>query len=234
MCLEYISKAESFATELKAQETAKAALRDAEKLDTAIVKGLRERAAELTRVALRERDPLDIVEKDIIPALDAVGVGYEKKTVYLPELLMSAEAAKAAFEVIKEAMPGGEATKGKFVLATVEGDIHDIGKNIVKLLLENYGYEVIDLGKDVKAELVVEAAKEHGVKIVGLSALMTTTLPSMEKTVRLLKEALPDVKTVVGGAVLTEEYAERIGASKYAKDAMETIRYTEEIMKNEL
>ncbi len=234
MCLEYISKAESFATELKAAETAKETSRDAERLDAAIVKGLREKAAELTRVALSERDPLDIVEKDIIPALDTVGAGYEKKTVYLPELLMSAEAAKAAFEVIKDAIPRGEATKGKFVIATVEGDVHDIGKNIVKLLLENYGYEVIDLGKDVKAELVVEAAITHKAKIVGLSALMTTTLPSMEKTVRLLKEALPDVKTVVGGAVLTEEYAERIGASKYANDAMETIRYTEEIMKNEL
>ena len=233
MCLEYIKKAESFATDIKTPVTAQKSEGLGEGLRSAIVKGLRDRAAELTRAALAERAPLDIVEGEIIPALDTVGAGYEKKTVYLPELLMSAEAAKAAFEVIKEAMPRGEATKGKFVIATVEGDIHDIGKNIVRLLLENYGYEVIDLGKDVKPEVIVEAAREHGVRIVGLSALMTTTLPSMAKTVRLLGEALPDVKTVVGGAVLTEEYAERIGASKYARDAMETVRYTEVVMKNE-
>jgi len=234
MCLEYIKKAESFATEIKATGAAITGEAGSAGLEAAIVKGMRDRAAELTRAALTERTPLDIVEREIIPALDKVGVGYEKKTVYLPELLMSAEAAKAAFDVIKEAIPRGEGTKGKFVIATVEGDIHDIGKNIVRLLLENYGYEVIDLGKDVKPEVVVEAARDHGARIVGLSALMTTTLPSMARTVKLLKEALPDVKTVVGGAVLTEEYAERIGASKYARDAMETIRYTEEIMKNEL
>ena len=234
MCLEYIKRAETFSTEVKTSAVSATGEVGGAGLKTAIERGMRDRAAELTRAALTERAPLDIVEGEIIPALDTVGVGYEKKTVYLPELLMSAEAAKAAFEVIKEAMPRGEATKGKFVIATVEGDIHDIGKNIVRLLLENYGYEVIDLGKDVKPEVIVEAAREHGVRIVGLSALMTTTLPSMAKTVRLLGEALPDVKTVVGGAVLTEEYAERIGASKYARDAMETIRYTEEIMKNEL
>lgn len=233
MCLEYIKKAESFVAEARSSATAEKSEVGGAGLKTAIERGMRDRAAEMTRAALADRAPLDIVEGEIIPALDRVGEGYEKKTVYLPELLMSAEAAKAAFDVIKEAMPRGEATKGKFVIATVEGDIHDIGKNIVRLLLENYGYEVIDLGKDVKPEVIVEAAREHGARIVGLSALMTTTLPSMAKTVRLLGEALPDVKTVVGGAVLTEEYAERIGASKYARDAMETVRYTEEIMKNE-
>ena len=235
MCLEYIARAEEFIqkpalTDKKSTVTESGA----DGLQSAIIKGMRDKAAELTSLAIKSHAPLEIVEKEIIPALDKVGVGYEKKTVYLPQLLMSAEAAKAAFEVIKEAMPRGEATKGSFVIATVEGDVHDIGKNIVRLLLENSGYEVIDLGKDVKAEVIVDAAEKSGAPIVGLSALMTTTLASMERTVKLLKERLPNVKTVVGGAVLTEEYAERIGASKYAKDAMDTVRYTEEVIKNEL
>ncbi len=196
----------------------------------AVVKGLRERAGALTREAIGSREPLAVVREEIIPALNTVGVGFENKTVYLPQLLMSAEAAKAAFEVIKEAMEGGEsATKCAVVLATVKGDIHDIGKNIVKLLLENYGFDVTDLGRDVAPEEVVRAAKRVGAPLVGLSALMTTTVPAMEETVRLLHAELPECRVVVGGAVLNREYAENIGADRYAADAMETVRYAEEI-----
>ena len=201
-------------------------------LERAIVKGLSDEAARLTREILPCKAPLDVVSEDVIPALDRVGDGFEKKTVYLPQLLMSAEAAGAAFEVIKSALPKGE-SKGnrQVVLATVKGDIHDIGKNIVKLLLENYGFSVTDLGRDVPPEHIVEAARETGTFLVGLSALMTTTVPAMEETIKQLKAALPSVKVVVGGAVLTREYADSIGADKYAKDAMETVRYAEEIYK---
>ena len=201
-------------------------------LERAIVKGLSDEAARLTREILPSKAPLDVVAEDIIPALDRVGDGFEKKTVYLPQLLMSAEAAGAAFEVIKSALPKGE-SKGnrQVVIATVKGDIHDIGKNIVKLLLENYGFSVTDLGRDVPPERIVEAARETGTFLVGLSALMTTTVPAMEETIKQLKAALPSVKVVVGGAVLTREYADSIGADKYAKDAMETVRYAEEIYK---
>ena len=201
-------------------------------LERAIVKGLSDEAARLTREILPSKAPLDVVAEDIIPALDRVGDGFEKKTVYLPQLLMSAEAAGAAFEVIKQTLPAGESNGDrKVVLATVKGDIHDIGKNIVKLLLENYGFTVTDLGRDVPPERIVEAARESGATLVGLSALMTTTVPAMEETIRLLKTELPKVKTVVGGAVLTQEYADSIGADKYAKDAMEAVRYAEEIYK---
>lgn len=200
-------------------------------LQNAVVKGLGERAAVLTRKLLENNAALDIISNEIIPALDTVGVGYESKTVYLPQLLMSAEAAKAAFEVIKEKMSGEavQMKKCKFVIATVRGDIHDIGKNIVKLLLENYGFDVIDLGRDVKPELVVDTVLHENARIVGLSALMTTTVPAMEETIKLLKKHAPQCKTVVGGAVLNEEYARKIGADKYAKDAMETVRYAEAI-----
>ena len=148
---------------------------------------------------------------------------------------MSAEAAKSAFEVIRKKMPKNstrDTGKCKIVLATVEGDIHDIGKNMVKLLLENYGFSVFDLGRDVKPERVLEAAKSTGARIVGLSALMTTTVPAMKRTLELIKNELPEVKVVVGGAVLNEEYAKSIGADKYAKDAMETVRYAESIIQN--
>ena len=193
----------------------------------AITKGLRDKAKTLTEALLQTTPPLLIIEKEIIPALNAVGEGYEKNTVYLPELLMSAEAAGAAFDVIRCAMPqdkqGGQLAK--IVIATVKGDIHDIGKNIVKLILENYGYAVTDLGKDVPPEKILEAAKAVNADYVGLSALMTTTLPAMEETIRLIKERAPSVKIMVGGAVLTKEYADKIGADKYAKDAMEAVRY---------
>ena len=203
-------------------------------LEEAVVKGLKERAAELVVEMLKENAPLDIVQMHIIPALDRVGKGFEDKTVYLPQLLMSAEAAKSAFEEIKAAMlskSGGENTDGKrlkVIIATVKGDIHDIGKNIVKLLLENYGFTVIDLGRDVPPEVIVERAIAEDVYLVGLSALMTTTVPAMEETISLLREKHPECKVIVGGAVLNREYAERIGADKYAKDAMEAVRYAEE------
>ncbi len=198
----------------------------------AIVKGLKESAATLTADRLGTEDGLSLVNTEIIPALNKVGEGFEKKTVYLPALLMSAEAAKAAFTVIKESMAGTK-TEGRcpFVLATVKGDIHDIGKNIVRLLLENYGFAVSDLGKDVPPERVVEETLRLRAPLVGLSALMTTTVPAMEETMRRLKEKAPFAKVVVGGAVLTEEYAAAIGADKYAADAMETVRYAEEIEK---
>lgn len=198
-------------------------------LQYAVIKGMKDRAAELTKKLLNEKAPLDIVNGEIIPALNIVGVGFEEKKMYLPQLLMSAEAAKSAFEVIKRQMQGKEKTAAKavFVIATVKGDIHDIGKNIVKLLLENYGYDVVDLGKDVPPETVVEKVIELHAPFVGLSALMTTTVPAMEETIKLIKEKAPWCKTVVGGAVLTQEYADRIGADKYAKDAMEAVRYAE-------
>ncbi len=199
-------------------------------LQRAITKGLKDPAAALTKSLLQTVEPLTIVQDEIIPALDTVGIGFEQKKVYLPQLLMSAEAAKSAFEVIKSALPQ-ESGGGKcpFVLATVKGDIHDIGKNIVKLLLENYGFTVIDLGKDVAPEVIADAVLKYCAPLAGLSALMTTTVPAMQETVALLHEKAPFCKVVVGGAVLTKKYADEIGADQYAKDAMETVRYAEEI-----
>lgn len=202
----------------------------ADSLKRAIVKGLKDQAADMTGRLLEEKAPLDVVNEDIIPALDEVGDGYEKKILYLPNLLMAAEAASAAFGIIKEKMPADKTqSKARIILATVKGDIHDIGKNILKLILENYGYEVIDLGKDVEPCRIVSAAVERSADFVGLSALMTTTLPSMETTVKLLRESLPTCRIMVGGAVLTEEYAKKIGADFYGKDAMETVKYLENV-----
>lgn len=204
-------------------------------LKSAIMKGLKENAGELCKKLLAEKDGLEIVQTAIIPALDEVGKGFESKTIYLPQLLMSAEAAKSAFERIKSAALRNEGTDEKnalpVVLATVKGDVHDIGKNIVHLLLENYGYNVIDLGKDVDAQTVADAVIRSGAKLAGLSALMTTTVPAMEETIKILRERAPWCKVAVGGAVLTEEYAENIGADKYSKDAMETVRYAQTILK---
>ncbi|MBQ8174869.1 MAG: homocysteine S-methyltransferase family protein [Clostridia bacterium] len=204
----------------------------ASELQRAIVKGLKEQAAQMTAGLLHTLAPLQIVQEQIIPALNIVGEGFEKKTVYLPQLLMSAEAAKSAFEVIKANM-AEEKTGDKctFVIATVEGDIHDIGKNIVKLILENYGFCVTDLGRDVSPDEIVACTVRLHAPIVGLSALMTTTVPAMEKTIRQLRREAPWCRIVVGGAVLNQEYADAIGADKYAKDAMETVRYAEEINK---
>ena len=234
-CAAYIAFAESrpktaTVPPLSATDTPKA--EGGTPLFEAIVKGLKESAAALTAARVKEKDPLAVVNEEIIPALNFVGEGFERKTVYLPALLMSAEAAKASFTVIKENMSAIEAG-GRYavVLATVKGDIHDIGKNIVRLLLENYGFAVLDLGKDVPPERVVEETLRLHAPLVGLSALMTTTVPAMEETVKRIKEKAPFAKVVVGGAVLTEEYAAAIGADRYARDAMEAVRYAEEIEK---
>lgn len=205
-------------------------------LAESIERGLKESAYQAVTELLKTLEPLVIINEEMIPALDRVGKGFEKGTVFLPQLLMSAEAAKAAFEVIKEQLAKSgreEEKKGKIILATVKGDIHDIGKNIVKVLLENYGYDVIDLGKDVPPELVVETAVEQAVKLVGLSALMTTTVPSMEETIRQLQKAAPGTKVMVGGAVLTEDYAKTIGADRYCRDAMASVNYAESVFGGE-
>ncbi len=202
---------------------------DKSPLQDAIYKGIKDLAGTLAKEMLSTLTAKQLIEGHIIPALDTVGKAFESNRVFLPQLLMSAEAAKAAFAAAQATLKAGEhgAQKGKIILATVKGDIHDIGKNIVKVMLENYGFEVIDLGRDVSPEAVVEAAVSGSVSLVGLSALMTTTVGSMQETIRRLKSAKPDCITVVGGAVLTQEYADMIGADYYAKDAMETVRIAE-------
>lgn len=234
-CTEYIAFTQTLPQTVAVASTEQTAARSGSDeyksdLQRAVIKGLKEQAAQLTAKMLQSAAPLSIVQEEIIPALDIVGIGFEKKTVYLPQLLMSAEAAKSAFEQIKMHMPAEKASdKCAFVIATVKGDIHDIGKNIVKLLLENYGFAVTDLGRDVPPETVVQSVVALHAPLAGLSALMTTTVPSMEETIRQLREKAPWCKIVVGGAVLNQEYADAIGADKYAKDAMETVRYAEEI-----
>lgn len=205
-------------------------------LSGAIEKGLKEEAHQITEKLVQEMEPLDIINQELVPALDKVGRGFEKGTVFLPQLLMSADAAKMAFAVIKERFSGEDTLdedKAKVILATVKGDIHDIGKNIVKVLLENYSFDVIDLGKDVPPERVVEKAIEEDVKLVGLSALMTTTVVSMEETIRQLREKKPDCKVMVGGAVLNQEYADMIGADFYGKDAMQSVYYAQKVFGKE-
>ena len=200
-------------------------------LGDSIRRGMAGSAADAARALLEAGRPaLNLINEELIPALDFVGKGFEKGTIFLPQLLMSAEAAKAAFEVVKETMQDQkQETKGRIILATVKGDIHDIGKNIVKVMLENYSFEVIDLGKDVAPETIVETAVREKISLVGLSALMTTTVVSMEETIRLLREQKPDTKVVVGGAVMTQEYADSIGADCYAPDAMATVHFAEEV-----
>lgn len=199
-------------------------------LGFAIEKGLKEEAYRAAGELCKEKQPLAIIQEELIPALNKVGEGFEKGSVFLPQLLMSADAAKIAFAVLKDHMQTEDGKTGdKIILATVKGDIHDIGKNIVKVLLENYGFDVIDLGKDVAPEVIVERAIAENIKLVGLSALMTTTVVSMEGTIKLLHERKPDCKVVVGGAVLNQEYADQIQADYYAKDAMQTVRYAQEI-----
>lgn len=231
MCERYIAYAAQTDKPKQAQAAESSGRPLTEQLKDAVIKGLKDNATQITKALLKERDSLFIIDNCIIPALDFVGVGFEKKTTFLPQLLMSAESAKASFDVIKQSMKQGtgRTKKLKIVIATVKGDIHDIGKNIVKVLLQNYGFDVTDLGKDVPPETVAEAVKDTGAQLVGLSALMTTTVPSMEETIRLLKSTAPEVKTVVGGAVLTQSYADMIGADKYARDAMETVRYAEQL-----
>ena len=191
----------------------------------AVEQGLKGEAAACTKALLAEKEPLELVDEALIPALDIVGVKYEKGKLFLPQLLQAASAAQSAFDEIKTAIAqrgGAGASKGRIVLATVKGDVHDIGKNIVKVILENYGFEVIDLGRDVPVETVVETVREKDIHLVGLSALMTTTLKSMEETIAALHAAKLDCKVMVGGAVLTPEYAEKIGADWYAKDAKQS------------
>ena len=233
-CMNYIAFASGLCEGTVTQ--ASAPVKTAEGGDTlfrAIVKGLRDAARAESEQQLKNKAPLDIINDSIVPALDEVGRGFENKTVYLPQLLMSAEAAKAAFEAIRLAM-GEHKAEGdrRIVLATVKGDIHDIGKNIVKVLLENYGFTVLDLGKDVAPETVCNAVVSGDVRLVGLSALMTTTVPAMAETIRLLRTRAPEARVMVGGAVMTEDYANQIGADFYAKDAMQGVRVAEAFFKN--
>ena len=205
-------------------------------LKTIIEKGLKEEAGIAAEQLTQEHTPLAIIHDYLIPALDVVGKGFEEGTVFLPQLLMSAEAAKKAFEVLKSHMSldsQDAVKKEKIILATVKGDIHDIGKNIVKVLLENYSFDVIDLGKDVAPETIVEIALKENVKLVGLSALMTTTVVSMEETIRQLREKVPGCKVMVGGAVLNQDYADMIGADFYGKDAMQSVYYAQKVFAGE-
>ena len=201
-------------------------------LRESIEKGLKEDAALITAELSETQEPLGIINTELIPALNHVGDGFEAGTIFLPQLLMSAEAAKSAFAILKDKMDkSGEVQEkiGTIILATVKGDIHDIGKNIVKVLLENYSFDVIDLGKDVAPEQIVDMVLDKNVKLVGLSALMTTTVVSMEETIRMLREQAPQCKVMVGGAVLNQEYADMIGADFYGKDAMQSVRYAQEL-----
>ena len=235
--MNYDTNCENYIAHYGNQEPAKTTVPAGQQIDlkTAIEKGLKEDAYQTTVALVKTEAPLEIINTYLIPALDTVGKGFEKGTVFLPQLLMSADAAKSSFAVLKEELEkngGEEKEKEKVVLATVKGDIHDIGKNIVKVLLENYSFEVIDLGKDVAPERIVETVLEKEVRLVGLSALMTTTVVSMEETIRQLREKAPDCKVMVGGAVLNQEYADMIGADFYGKDAMQSVYYAQKILTN--
>lgn len=248
-CLRYISFAEKY-SELQAQvspaqnqgQKSDAAKKDSAPdessgLKYAIIKGMKDNSRKEASILLETMDSLTVINSYIIPALDVVGKGFEEKKVYLPQLLMSAESAKYAFDVIKEKLEASgkaEEPKGSVVVATVKGDIHDIGKNIVKVLLENYSFKVIDLGKDVAPERIVDEVVAKKIRLVGLSALMTTTVPSMAETIKQLREKAPWCKVCVGGAVLTQEYADMIGADFYGKDAMETVKYAQKVFENPL
>ena len=242
-CAEYIEFAPAITTATSAvgattSVSPEKAVKYASELCEAVIKGLRDKAADTTQKMLVNAEPLSIVKEHIIPALDVVGKGFEENKIYLPQLLMSAEAAKRSFEQIKLSVLSSKketadnSNSFTIVIATVKGDIHDIGKNIVKLLLENYGFRVIDLGRDVPPETVVDTAISEKARLVSLSALMTTTVPAMAETIELLRVKYPDCRVVVGGAVLNRDYAERIGADKYARDAMEAVRYAEELAKH--
>lgn len=236
-CMEYIGFSEEYplsaaqnvqSNSVKEEKPAVSGLREA------VIRGFRDAAAEAAVQLLNTTPPLEIVQNEVIPALNTVGEEFEKKKIYLPQLLMSAEAAKSAFEKIKEAMASGNSERKAMpvVIATVKGDIHDIGKNIVKLLLENYGFAVTDLGKDVEPQAVLDAVISLHAPLAGLSALMTTTVPAMEETIKLIHENAPWCKVIVGGAVLNEEYAAGIGADAYSPDAMGTVRFAEAIGKS--
>ena len=203
---------------------------------SAVIAGLSGEVRDLTRSLLEEKDAMEIIEQDLIPALDVVGERYEKQELFLPQLINAANAASAGFDLIKERISekdGSSISKGKLILATVEGDIHDIGKNIVKVVLENYGYTVLDLGRDVPPSKIVETAVQEDIRLVGLSALMTTTLPAMENTVRALKDAGHPCSIMVGGAVVTPEYASSIGAEYYARDARDSVEIAKKVFADE-
>ena len=232
-CLDYIRRYAG------TEETAQAPARSGEPADSrnmtlpleeCVIRGLGKGAAEAAAELIRTQEPVEVIDSHLIPALDQVGRSYEAGELFLPQLLMSADAARAAFDVLKASMKqekkGG---KGPVILATVQGDIHDIGKNIVRVVMENYGFEILDLGKDVPPERIVREALSRGIRLVGLSALMTTTVISMEETIRQLHIYCPQVKVMVGGAVLTKDYADRIGADFYGKDAMASVRYAESL-----
>ena len=234
-CQEFIERAPMMATETAAAANPAAgmgtAAAAASSLGASIERGLKDSAADFAASMLKDHSALDIINGELIPALNTVGKDFEKGKAFLPQLLMSAEAAKAAFEVLKSHMSSTGETrekKGTIILATVKGDIHDIGKNIVKVLLENYDYEVIDLGKDVDPQVITDAVVEKHAKYCGLSALMTTTVPAMETTIKQLRETAPWCKVMVGGAVMTQAYADMIGADAYCKDAMAGVTYAEE------
>ena len=212
-------------------ETPRVDLRSDISLKDAIIKGLVEHTVEKTKDALLSHSPFEIIDNAIIPALEVVGEGFDKERIFLPQLLMSAECASRAFALIKDRMPAGQMDGRSIIIATVKGDIHDIGKNIVKLLLESHGFTVYDLGKDVPKENIVEAVERYECKLVALSALMTTTLPAMKETVELLHEYDSEIRIIVGGAVLNEEYAQMMGADAYGNDAMAAVKYAEQYYK---
>ena len=230
--VKYISRFAQEGKSAKAASIASPAPTGGHDINFTILHGMKEETRQLCRGLLKDAAPLDIVNGTLIPALDEVGKLYESGKIFLPQLIAAAEAAKSAFEEIRSSMPAGDksAEKGPIVLATVKGDIHDIGKNIVKVVLENYGYRIIDLGKDVPVEEVVQAVKQHHARLVGLSALMTTTLVSMEQTIKALRESGCGCRIWVGGAVLTPEYAREIGADFYAKDAQQSVAIAKEIL----
>ena len=232
---DYIAYCEEHPAAASAPSTQKtsAPLQGVDDIHTSIMKGLKEEAAHHTAGLLKDKKPLDIIGQNIVPALDAVGKDYEAGKVFLPQLIKSAEAAKSAFEVLSRAMATSgntEKPKGPVILATVYGDVHDIGKNIVRTIFENYNFDVIDLGKDVPPEKIVEAVERGNVHVVGLSALMTTTVASMKDTIEKLRASAPDVKVIVGGAVLSPDLAEYVGADFYAKDAMEGVRIVTKLL----
>ena len=234
-CTEYIEKfAVSKDSDTASVVAKSASVQEEMSLETAVERGMKEAAGSACRELIKTTEPMTIINDSLIPVLDKVGKGFEKGKVFLPQLLMSAEAAKAAFAVIKEALAqtgSGTGEKGRIVIATVKGDVHDIGKNIVKVLLENYGYKVIDLGKDVAPEEIVEAVRREKADLVGLSALMTTTVGAMEETIEKLRSAGLKCPVMVGGAVMTERYAEMIKADRYVRDAMASVYFAQEVVK---
>ena len=227
-CIDYINYASANTEKTESKQN-----RNNESLHTSIVKGLKDSAVLCAKALLENTAPLDVINSHIIPALNEIGEAFEQKKAYLPQLLMSAEAASASFEEVKKKIKSEKNNKNKaIVLATVKGDIHDIGKNIVKVLMESYGFTVYDLGRDVPPEKIRDCAVENNCKLVGLSALMTTTVPAMAETIELLNKTDRSIKTIVGGAVLNQEYADMIGADFYGSDAMDTVRYAERFYKN--